>query len=174
MELDLELDGRPLRVRLASTDGGWVAAVGDEAERRVVALRSAPPAAGPGGAVVETHVLDVDGRIVEVVTARTADRILVAIAGRSWSFSRGEAARGTAAGARGSGTITAPMPGKVLAVLVAPGDAVEAGQPLVVLEAMKMETTFAAEGAGTVRAVHVVPGATVDAGAPLVEVGPAA
>jgi len=62
------------------------------------------------------------------------------------------------------------MPGKVIAVLVAEGDAVEAGQPLVLVEAMKMETTLAAGIAGTVRRVAAQPGQLVDAGQVLVEV----
>ena len=52
-------------------------------------------------------------------------------------------------------SVVAPMPGTVLRVLVAPGDAVEARQPLVVLEAMKMETPLVAPYAATVAAVHV-------------------
>jgi len=70
----------------------------------------------------------------------------------------------------GSAMVVAPIPGKVVAVKVAEGDAVEPGQPLVVLEAMKMENELVAERAGTVRAVHVGPGETVDAGAALVEI----
>ena len=74
-----------------------------------------------------------------------------------------------AARAGGAGTVVAPMPGKIVRVLVAVGDTVEAGAPLVVLEAMKMETTLRSEIAGTVVAVSVEAGATVDAGAALVE-----
>ena len=57
------------------------------------------------------------------------------------------------------------MPGTVLRVLVAPGDRVEARQPLIVLEAMKMETPLRAPYAGEVAAVHVSEGDTVEAGA---------
>jgi biotin carboxyl carrier protein len=64
------------------------------------------------------------------------------------------------------------MPGKVVKVLVAAGDAVTAGQPLVVVEAMKMETTLAAEIDGTVKSVNASTGDTVDAGAVLVEIRP--
>ena len=55
------------------------------------------------------------------------------------------------------------MPGKVVKVLVAAGEAVAAGAPLVVLEAMKMEHTVRAPEAGTVRALHVAVGDQVDA-----------
>ena len=70
----------------------------------------------------------------------------------------------------GAATVVAPIPGKVVAVKVAEGDAVETGQPLVVLEAMKMENELVAERPGSVRAVHVEAGQTVDAGAALVEI----
>jgi len=70
---------------------------------------------------------------------------------------------------RGARQITAPIPGKVVAVKVVPGDEVEVGRPLVVLEAMKMENELAAERAGRVAAVHVAAGATVEAGTVLVE-----
>ena len=59
------------------------------------------------------------------------------------------------------------MPGKVVRVLVAPGDAVEAGQGLVVVEAMKMENELRAAKAGRVVSVSVTEGQSVDAGAVL-------
>jgi acetyl/propionyl-CoA carboxylase alpha subunit len=65
--------------------------------------------------------------------------------------------------------VRAPMPGTVIGVLVAPGDRVEARQPLVLLEAMKMETPLDSPYAAVVRAVHVAPGDRVAAGAVLVE-----
>ena len=76
-----------------------------------------------------------------------------------------------AAGGAGEAVLAAPIPGKVVAVKVAEGDEVRAGQPLVVLEAMKMENELAAEWDGVVKAVHVAPGDTVEQGAPLVELG---
>jgi len=69
-----------------------------------------------------------------------------------------------------AGSLTAPMPGSVVRVLVEVGAEVAAGQPLVVLEAMKMEHTVAAPAAGTVSAVGVTAGQQVDAGAVLVVV----
>ncbi len=68
-------------------------------------------------------------------------------------------------------TVVAPMPGTVLSVAVAPGDEVRARQPLVVLEAMKMETPVASPFDATVTAVHVSPGDRVAGGAVLVELG---
>lgn len=69
----------------------------------------------------------------------------------------------------GAGTpVTAPMPGTILKVNVKTGDAVKAGQVLVVLEAMKMENEIMAPADGTVTQVVVSKGASVDTGAPLV------
>jgi biotin carboxyl carrier protein len=67
-----------------------------------------------------------------------------------------------------SGDIKAPMPGKVLQVLVKPGDAVEEGQALLVLEAMKMENMIKALVAGTVSEVPIAEGEAVEKGALLV------
>ena len=75
-------------------------------------------------------------------------------------------ARGASAGAA---RIVAPIPGKVVKVNVAPGDEVEQGQTVVVLEAMKMENEREAERSGKVAAVLVAAGDTVDTGTLLVE-----
>jgi biotin carboxyl carrier protein len=65
--------------------------------------------------------------------------------------------------------ITAPMPGTVIKVLVEAGATVSARQPLVVLEAMKMETPLVSPYDATVRAVYVTEGDRVAGGAPIVE-----
>jgi acetyl/propionyl-CoA carboxylase alpha subunit len=66
-------------------------------------------------------------------------------------------------------SLTAPMPGTVIRVLVGDGDTVQARQPLIVLEAMKMETPLVAPYEAVVRRVHVREGDRVDGGAVLVE-----
>ena len=67
--------------------------------------------------------------------------------------------------------VNAPMPGSILKVNVQNGQAVKAGEVLVVLEAMKMENEIMAPKAGTVTQVLVSKGSTVDTGAPLVVIG---
>ena len=67
------------------------------------------------------------------------------------------------------GQLLAPIPGRVVKVPVSVGDEVDAGQTLVVLEAMKMENELQAEGPVRVAAVHVEAGQTVEAGSVLVE-----
>jgi acetyl-CoA/propionyl-CoA carboxylase biotin carboxyl carrier protein len=71
---------------------------------------------------------------------------------------------GGAGGGAGSGNVEVPMQGTIVKVLVAVGDTVEAGQAVVVLEAMKMENQITADKAGTVKEVKVSAGATVGAG----------
>mgnify|MGYP001174554470 CR=1 FL=1 len=69
-----------------------------------------------------------------------------------------------------AGNISAAMPGKVVRILVAPGDVVEAGQGMLVLEAMKMENELSATGSGTVKEILVSEGDNVDKGTLLIEV----
>ncbi len=71
---------------------------------------------------------------------------------------------GGGGGAAGSGHVTVPMQGTIVKVLVEVGQEVEVGQPVVVLEAMKMENQIAAEKAGTVKEIKVAPGDTVGGG----------
>ena len=72
-------------------------------------------------------------------------------------------------GGGAEGGLTAPMPGKVIALLVEPGVKVSKGAPLIVLEAMKMEHTLVAPSAGTVTAFHYAVGEPVADGAELLE-----
>ena len=73
--------------------------------------------------------------------------------------------------AAGNGNLTAPMPGTILKILVSKGDKVEAGQPLIILEAMKMENNINASASGTVASIEVSPGQTVDTGQLLLTIG---
>ena len=71
------------------------------------------------------------------------------------------------AGAAGSVTVAAPMPGKILGIKAAVGQAVKRGDVLVVLEAMKMENEIVAPQDGTVASINVATGDSVEAGATL-------
>jgi biotin carboxyl carrier protein len=76
---------------------------------------------------------------------------------------------GRAAGPRGPKPVRAPMPGMIVRIEVAPGDAVRSGQGIVIVEAMKMENELKAEGDGVVGRILVEPGQAVQKGAVLVE-----
>lgn len=131
-----------------------------------------PPFA-TAGAVVHEVALAIDGRTCHAVVATSRDRVLVSLGGRTYVFATGE--DGAAAGGSGGGTgkIAAPMPGKVIAILVQTGDRVEHGQGVLVIEAMKMETTLTADVDGEVARIAATVGETVDGGALLVEITPA-
>ncbi len=126
-----------------------------------------------GGKTTHLHAFGVDGdRVWFVEGGPTAHRRRVRVAmqgGRSWVLAEGtlfaftEEPRFPDATSRAvEGGLVAPMPGKVVTLLVAVGDAVAAGTALMVLEAMKMEHTVRARAAGTVRAIHVAPGDQVE------------
>lgn len=94
--------------------------------------------------------------------------LLVHLAGRTTTIAlNGRRTRhGADAGGHGTGdvSITAPMPGRVVRVLVSPGDEVQARQAVVVVEAMKMENELRTPRAGRVKDVSVTPGTSVEAG----------
>lgn len=70
----------------------------------------------------------------------------------------------------GSDALTAPMPGTILKILVNPGDAVKKNQPVMILEAMKMENEIVAPTDGTVVGIHVDKGAMVNPGDSLITI----
>ena len=76
--------------------------------------------------------------------------------------------RGRSAASVGAQTLVAPLPGRIVRVSVKPGDRVEKGDTLLVIEAMKMENEYRAGIAGTVAEVRVVPGQAVNGGDVLV------
>ncbi|MEL7684474.1 acetyl/propionyl/methylcrotonyl-CoA carboxylase subunit alpha [Citromicrobium bathyomarinum] len=98
-------------------------------------------------------------------------RVVVFADGMSFAFDRGS--RGSGAAAAGDGAILAPMPGKVIALDVAEGDSVTAGQRLMVLEAMKMEHSLTAPFDGTVTQLSASEGGQVQVEAVLCVVEPA-
>ena len=106
----------------------------------------------------------IDGRSYEArVTGEMVD-----IAGRRYQVEildpREPRRRAANAGGSGRRDVTAPMPGKVVRVLVSEGDSVEAGQGLVVVEAMKMQNALKAPKTGRIIAVQAREGDTVAAG----------
>lgn len=116
-----------------------------------------------------TYSILLEGRSYEVRVGRSADgEIWTQTAGLRSSVAlrdpRNGGANGSGSQRSGVATIKAPMPGKVIRLLVSEGTAVEAGQGLVVVEAMKMQNEMKAPRAGVVKALKTKEGATVAAG----------
>jgi biotin carboxyl carrier protein len=108
-------------------------------------------------------------REVQVAPATTRGELLVTVGGRTVSATvngrrTGRARADGGAGAHGEQAVLAPMPGRVLRVLVAAGDDVAVRQPVVVVEAMKMENELRSPKTGRVKDVSVTPGTSVEAG----------
>ena len=142
------VDGAPMRAHLTEEEGGPVRLLASgNALHRVLVRRGD----GRGryslwldGYRFETEALDERTRAIRALSAATG-------------------------AATGPAPLVAPMPGLVTRLLVAPGDQVQPGQGLVVMEAMKMENELRAPAGGTVRAIRVPPGTAVEKGAVLVD-----
>jgi acetyl-CoA/propionyl-CoA carboxylase, biotin carboxylase, biotin carboxyl carrier protein len=128
-------------------------------------LTIAPPEAAPAAddavpTVQRDVTAEVDGRRFSV---KLWVPDLVTVAAPQGAVRPKRAAQ-AAAGASGSGDVTVPMQGTIVKVLVAVGDAVEVGQTICLLEAMKMENAVNAEKDGVIKEVRVSAGASVGAG----------
>jgi biotin carboxyl carrier protein len=189
---EVDIDGRVRRVDVQRRDSGFLVTVDGHRHVADVTLTEGvwslileDPPADPGTATSgrgEEHLAasaapastrhSYEIAIVEQpgtgqLTVHVNGRVVTAAVGTS----RGSwARRGHDAGgaAQGPQRLVAPMPGKVVKVLVRPGDKVAARQGLVIVEAMKMENELRSTRAGTVSEVKVAEGSSVEAGAALV------
>jgi biotin carboxyl carrier protein len=168
-----EVDGQVHAVDVERTGGPWLVSLGGRrwaaqmqpSGRGWLLLLTAADARGPGPVVARSY----DVRLAWPESDRASvvvDGVPVAV-----TVAQVLAARrgGAAAVHRGDGAMRAPMAGRVVRVLVVPGQSVAARQGVVVVEAMKMENELRAPLSGVVKAVHVSDGASVDAGQVLVE-----
>jgi biotin carboxyl carrier protein len=117
-----------------------------------------------GGACHDVEI--VDGPVAGDLLVRTWDGLLPV----SVDKRRRRRSGGDMGGGAGEQRVVAPMPGKVVRVLVKPGDEVTARQGLVVVEAMKMESEIGSPKAGRIKEVSVAAGTSVEAGRLLVVV----
>ena len=152
------LDGRTFQIDVARIDGHTLSLLVDRVWRD-------DTVAAPGSKAV--HDVSVspgaDGTLTVRIGTTPIAVTAVNIEGR-----RHRARVAAVDSASGPQRVVAPMPGKVVRVLAAPGDAVKTRQPLVVVEAMKMENELRADRDGTVAEVHAREGLLVEAGALLV------
>ncbi len=158
MIVDIELGGKKRRVELShrgeraqwSIDGRALEVDAVEVERGIYSILV-------DGASFEVRVESVDGKLIVTAGSRQFD--VTVRDPREWNRNRANAAE-----SEGRQRVTAPMPGKIVRVLVAVGDAVTAGQGLVVVEAMKMQNEIRSAKSGTVEKLSVTEGQTVNAG----------
>jgi biotin carboxyl carrier protein len=138
-----------------------------------------------GGELVDVDVVQVggergqlsvriDGQVVDLTTeGQPPDIGAIASGHRSYVRVESERLRAAEAAKKSGGggaekVVKSPMPGRIVKVLVQAGDEVEAGKPLLVMEAMKMENEIKAKAAGKIGQVHVAAGDTVEGNAKLV------
>ncbi len=140
------VDGKPIAADIAELAPGVYSVLLDGRSYRAVVT----PGTDGGPAQVA-----LDGRPFEVALADERQQLLKRFGG--------------GAGARKTGAdLKAPMPGLVVRLAVAEGDRVEAGQPILILEAMKMENDLKAPASGIVRKIHVTERQAVEKGTLLV------
>jgi len=160
---DATVEGRTIRVEVRGGDG-----------RYSLSLDASPLEVDfvPSGSHFAS--LLVDGESHEVGVEKREDGYTVVFPGESLTVELAAAARGASALARhapGPARLVAPMPGRVVRVLEAPGADVVAGQALFVIEAMKMENELKAPRAGRLLEVAAREGQAVETGALLAVVG---
>jgi 3-methylcrotonyl-CoA carboxylase alpha subunit len=144
---------------------GWQLCFGEGASERVWASEAERGAD-------ERLAVTLDGarRMVRVLAHGAV--LAVFAAGESWIIEEVDPLMPPPGADAVAGRLTAPMPGRVVQLLVAAGDEVRHGQPMMVIEAMKMEHTIAAPRDGTVLSVHYASGDLVEEGAELIALEP--
>jgi acetyl/propionyl-CoA carboxylase alpha subunit len=168
VRFQVEVGGQRRTIEVARSDRDWAVTIGRQTMRVSVAssgstwsLLVARDGRAPTSHEVAFGPVEDGGRLVHV----DGRAVHVALLDHGARAARGGE---TVAGTSSRVTVVAPMPGRVVKVLVGPGDVVTPRQGLVVVEAMKMENELRSPGAGTVTEVRVREGATVEARAVLV------
>ena len=164
----VRVEGEEFEVELRTEGDQTIALIG---EQRYVLRASSVHGVTVRAADAHTHhtvILDGLRRPEQVSIAGQALDVEVETAQEA-ALARALSRRG---GGHGAGDVTSPMPGRVVRATVAEGDEVTAGQPIIIVEAMKMENELQAPVAGVVGRLHVSAGDTVDAGALLCTIEP--
>src|SRR5258708_442748 len=168
MTFEIELNGRGRTVSIERAGHARYRVTVDGVTALVDARRS-----GESGVSLLFPDQAHEGVSVQFAAGQAPGAMLAYLGGRNVAVSvngrrTGRAAAESGAGAHGEQNVVAPMPGRVLRVLVAAGDEVERRQPVVVVEAMKMENELRSPKSGRVKDVSVTPGTSVEAGRVLV------
>lgn len=118
-------------------------------------------------------LIQIHGRVVPYLAVRNGSSVSVWVDGRTYSLDivdRTARRSGATGGPSASNRVTAPMPGRILRVLVQCGDTFDAHQPLIIMESMKMETTLSASHPGRIKRIGCEEGELVDMGANLADI----
>ena len=113
-----------------------------------------------------------DGVRKQMIVLDNGTQTAVFLDGESWRLSEIDPLAARVGEDPTAGRLTAPMPGRVTQLMVEPGVSVRRGQPLIVIEAMKMEHMVTAPADGVVEAVRCAPGDLVEEGAELIALAP--
>ena len=167
MTFEIELGGRTRTIAIEKNASGAYRVVLDGCPHELDAAR-----VGVYGLSLLDRRTGVS-REVQVTPTTAAGELLITLGGRVAIAAvngrrRGRAGADAGGGAHGEQAIVAPMPGRVVRVLVTRGDEVAVRQPVVVVEAMKMENELRSPKAGRVKDVSVTAGTSVEAGRILV------
>src|ERR1700728_1327844 len=158
VKLQIEIAGKKRQVELARANERAIWTIDRQLlEADAVALSSGPYSILINGKSFEVRV-ESFGAELRAITAGLDFSVAIHDE-RGWRRNRGGSVE-----AEGRQQVLAPMPGKIVRVLVSAGDSVRAGQGLLVVEAMKMQNEIRAPKSGTIDRVRVVEGQTVNAG----------
>ena len=160
-------EGRDRTVVVEGPNASGTFSVTIDGEAREVDARAIRPGTWSLVIAGQSYIVDLDKRRTGIAASVGASEALLQV--EDALHRRLAAAAQPRAGLSRGELIRAPIAGKVVKVLVAPGDVVAAGSPVIVLEAMKMENELVAERGGTVGAIHKQAGQAVDTGDALIE-----
>jgi biotin carboxyl carrier protein len=157
MIYDVSIDGKSYRLELDHREAGWSCRVdGSKVEIDAVLARR------------DVLSLRVGNQAFEIKRERVGEEVHLWVGSRRFAAvvrdPRSLRGRGRSADDRGPIKLTAPMPGKVVRVLVSPGATVEPGAGVMVVEAMKMQNEIKSPKKGTIQKILVAEGAAVNAG----------
>jgi biotin carboxyl carrier protein len=160
LKLKITANGHPHEVTVEKNGGDYRVTIGNETYR--VVLKE-------NGVSINGELLPVtvEGALNEGATVTTSSRqmkVMVEPVREMTSFSVEAEVSHSGKGSDSKGSITAPMPGKIISIKVKAGDTVAQNQIVAVLEAMKMENEIQSDVAGTVQSVSVKAGETVEGG----------
>jgi biotin carboxyl carrier protein len=166
MDLQFNIDQETYKIEIDSKDGKYLVKLGDKQYK-------------VDSQVISENCLSllVDGKAYTVFVAEDKTKKYISVQGEQFCIEEAKSEAQTrsvaeAATLKGIPTISSPMPGKVVKILVREGDKVRKNQGLVIVEAMKMENEIRSPSAGMVKKINFKEGNLVDTADPIIELEP--